>query len=97
VEEKSPAPVRAPVACPQPRPASPKAELLIFHGRLAASLVRDGRERQGAAAVGTTPVGVLYHGSRFVSIACRTRMVSIGDTMVYTGSGLLRVVPYIQF
>jgi hypothetical protein len=29
-------------------------------------------------------------------IVCQTRMVGTGDTKVYTGSGLLRVIPYVQ-
>jgi hypothetical protein len=34
--------------------------------------------------------------SRFVSIVCRTRMVSTRDMVVnYTGLGLLRVIPYV--
>jgi hypothetical protein len=36
------------------------------------------------------------NGSKFVSIVCWTRMVSTGDTNVYAGSGLLRVIPYVQ-
>jgi hypothetical protein len=35
-------------------------------------------------------------GSRFLSIACRARMVSVEDNMVYTGSGLQGVIPYVQ-
>jgi hypothetical protein len=34
--------------------------------------------------------------SKFLSIACRTRMVSAGDNEVYTGSGLRGVIPYVQ-
>jgi hypothetical protein len=29
-------------------------------------------------------------------IVCQTRMVGTGDMRVYTGSGLLRVIPYVQ-
>jgi hypothetical protein len=35
-------------------------------------------------------------GIKFLSIACRARMVSAGDNGVYTGSGLRGVTPYIQ-
>jgi hypothetical protein len=35
-------------------------------------------------------------GSKFLSIACRPRMVSAGDDDVYTGSGLRGVIPYVQ-
>jgi hypothetical protein len=35
-------------------------------------------------------------GSKFLSIACRDRMVSAGDNGVYTGSGLRGVIPYVQ-
>jgi hypothetical protein len=35
-------------------------------------------------------------GSKFLSIACRARMVSAGDNGVYTGSGLRGVIPYVQ-
>jgi hypothetical protein len=35
-------------------------------------------------------------GSKFLSIVCRARMVSVEDNMVYTGSGLRGVIPYVQ-
>jgi hypothetical protein len=35
-------------------------------------------------------------GSKFLSIACRARMVSAGDNRVYTGSCLRGVIPYVQ-
>jgi hypothetical protein len=34
-------------------------------------------------------------GRKFLSIACRARMVSIGDNGVYTGSGLRGEIPYV--
>jgi hypothetical protein len=36
-------------------------------------------------------------GSKFVSIVCQTRMVSTGDTEVYTSLGLLEVYPTSSF
>jgi hypothetical protein len=35
-------------------------------------------------------------GSKFLSIACQARMVSVGDNEIYTGSGLRGVIPYVQ-
>jgi hypothetical protein len=35
-------------------------------------------------------------GSKFLLIVRRARMVSAGDNGIYTGSGLRRVIPYIQ-
>jgi hypothetical protein len=35
-------------------------------------------------------------GSKFLSIVRRARMVSAGDNRIYTGSGLRRVIPYVQ-
>jgi hypothetical protein len=33
--------------------------------------------------------------SKFISIVRRARMVSAGDNMIYTGSGLRGVIPYV--
>jgi hypothetical protein len=35
-------------------------------------------------------------GSKFLSIVCRARMISVGDNEVYTGSGLRGVIPYVK-
>jgi hypothetical protein len=35
-------------------------------------------------------------GNKFLSIACRARMVSARDNGVYTSLGLRGVIPYIQ-
>jgi hypothetical protein len=35
-------------------------------------------------------------GSKFLSISCRAQMVSTGDNVVYTGSGVRGVIPYVQ-
>jgi hypothetical protein len=35
-------------------------------------------------------------GSKFLSIVCQSRMVSVGDNGVYTGSGLRGVIPYVH-
>jgi hypothetical protein len=40
--------------------------------------------------------GFATTGNKFLSIVRRARMVSSGDDGVYTGSGLQRVIPYVQ-
>jgi hypothetical protein len=41
-------------------------------------------------------VGFSTVGSKFMSAVGRARMVSSGDNMIYTSSGLRGVVPYVQ-
>jgi hypothetical protein len=41
-------------------------------------------------------LGFAAADSKFLSIVRRVRMVSSGDDMVYTGSGLRGVIPYVQ-
>jgi hypothetical protein len=40
--------------------------------------------------------GFATAGSKFLSIVRQTRMVSLGDDGVYTGSDLRGVIPYVQ-
>jgi hypothetical protein len=41
-------------------------------------------------------LGFSTTGNKFLSIACRARMVSAGDNGVYTSLGLRGVIPYVQ-
>jgi hypothetical protein len=45
---------------------------------------------------GRGPSGFFTTGSKFLSIVRRSRMVSVGDNEIYTGSGLRGVIPYVQ-
>jgi hypothetical protein len=52
--------------------------------------------RHGSRRLHVLLSGFSTVGSKFLSVACRAQMVSAEDNVVYTGSGLRGVIPYVQ-